>query len=316
MQHQITTTIFFLALVVGGFISPRPLYAQAVSDTSDPSIFHAEVPIFNLFTNEKIDNDLTGKYIRAIYVSFIWVLGILATIMVIYAGIKWIAAAGDAGQIRDAKDMINNAIVGIIIGLTSVILLNTIDNRFTHLSIPTLGPVTRNFYTGALVPEFCSPKIEVSCGQLKKIYTSKDAKENTVDVYCAGTACNLNQVCVLNPISVPVADRLRGGDWASPPSTYYQPQGCVSSVPLAPSTGSFASISSLEVDSDPGATINFSCGQASAPKKKTGTQCPTPASAFFNDKGICYIIGLPGQVVDNPADANKAKLSHTGCPVI
>lgn len=111
------------------------------------AVFDPEIPIPGQFAGpQEVNSDLFGKYVRAIYIYFIWTVGIVATGMVIYAGVKWVAAAGDQGRIRDARDMINNAIIGVIIGLTSVVLLNLLSPGFTTLKIPVTNTVSGSPY--------------------------------------------------------------------------------------------------------------------------------------------------------------------------
>lgn len=114
-----------------------------------PIQFTPEVPLLGFFASPfTITSNTIGEYIRAVFVGFIWIVGILATIMVIYGGIKWIAAAGDAGRINDARDMVNNAVIGLIIALTSVVLLNTISpslTEFKGLSLTNVSPKVAQF---------------------------------------------------------------------------------------------------------------------------------------------------------------------------
>ncbi|NCN07787.1 hypothetical protein GW933_03825 [Candidatus Falkowbacteria bacterium] len=59
-----------------------------------------------------------GKIIQ-IFLSF---LGVIAVIIIIYAGFLWMTAGGDSGKIEKAKSYIKNAVIGVVIILTSYII--------------------------------------------------------------------------------------------------------------------------------------------------------------------------------------------------
>jgi hypothetical protein len=80
--------------------------------------------------------------IQNIYNYSIWVLGIAVFLMVFAAGFKWLTAAGNAGKISEARDMIFKAVIGAILLVSSVIILQTINpdlanNSFTLPKIPS-----------------------------------------------------------------------------------------------------------------------------------------------------------------------------------
>lgn len=114
--------------------SGTPTQLAKGSGSSDTIIFNPEIPIPGLLTKAfAIAPTSIGEYIRAIFVYFIWIVGIVAVVMVMYGGIKWVAAAGNPSRINDARDTINSAIIGVIIALTSVVLLNVINPQLTTL---------------------------------------------------------------------------------------------------------------------------------------------------------------------------------------
>jgi soluble lytic murein transglycosylase-like protein len=87
---------------------------------------------------------LLGVYIRTIFIYFIWIVGLLAVVMVIWGGVQWIMAAGNPTRISAAREHVTNAIIGVVIALTSVVLLNTINPNLTNLS---------NFHLISVEPE-------------------------------------------------------------------------------------------------------------------------------------------------------------------
>lgn len=56
-----------------------------------------------------------NKVVNTIIDVFSWVVGIVAVIMVIFGGFRYITAAGDSTKTKTAKDTILYALIGIII---------------------------------------------------------------------------------------------------------------------------------------------------------------------------------------------------------
>lgn len=121
--------IIFLALAI---LSIAPVSSRAESSVSDKIRFKPEITIPGLLEGEwEIDGTTIAQYIRVMFIVFVWAVGIVATVMVIYGGIKWVAAAGNPGRINDARDIINSAIIGVIIALSSIVLLSIINPGLT-----------------------------------------------------------------------------------------------------------------------------------------------------------------------------------------
>lgn len=62
---------------------------------------------------------------------FLFFLGLVATLMVIYGGIIYVTAAGEQDAVDKAKKIISYSLIGIIIILLSFALVNTIINAGT-----------------------------------------------------------------------------------------------------------------------------------------------------------------------------------------
>ncbi len=138
---------FFLA-VFGAFLLPLMVSAEAFTvtcetgdDTSKvagtPAMVYVPditIPGFTASQKVTISGDTLGLYIRGLFVVMVWTVSVLAVVMIIYGGIKWVAAAGDAGRINDAKDVVMNSVIGLVIALTSVVLLQIINPQLINLT--------------------------------------------------------------------------------------------------------------------------------------------------------------------------------------
>lgn len=79
------------------------------------------------------------------YVNFIvklitGIIVLLGLIMVVIGGYVYMTAGGNANQVGKAKTIIGGALLGIILALTSFLILNTISPQFASgLKEPTFG---------------------------------------------------------------------------------------------------------------------------------------------------------------------------------
>ena len=68
-----------------------------------------------------------AQYIAAMYKYAIVIISILATILIIFAGVQWTISGGSPDKIKSAKQMIARAFTGLAIALGSYALLATIN---------------------------------------------------------------------------------------------------------------------------------------------------------------------------------------------
>ena len=90
-----------------------------------------------------VDETTFGCYVSNFYVWFTGVAGILAVVMIMWAGVQWITAAGNESRITTAKTTMNGAAIGIIILLSSYLLLTWINPALIKLDIPALKSVDK-----------------------------------------------------------------------------------------------------------------------------------------------------------------------------
>jgi len=102
--------------------------------------FTPNVPIPTLFSGaHTVDETLFGTYVNAFYIYFAGVAGILAVVMIMYGGFHYITSLGNPQRMNQGKEIISNALIGLILVLTSYLLLNIINPRLTKLVLPDVG---------------------------------------------------------------------------------------------------------------------------------------------------------------------------------
>lgn len=85
-------------------------------------------------TGGRLSIPYIGQYIAGVFQYSLYVLAGLAVFVVMFAGVRWIFARGNASEITNAKEMITGSIVGLMIALLSYSMLQIIDPRLTTLN--------------------------------------------------------------------------------------------------------------------------------------------------------------------------------------
>ena len=85
--------------------------------------------------------EMIGKYIKAIYKYAIGIVGILAAVVLMFGGVKWLIAGGNAERIGDAKSWIGASLTGLVLTLASYTILYTVNPDLVNFKITTVGDV-------------------------------------------------------------------------------------------------------------------------------------------------------------------------------
>ena len=104
-----------------------------------------------------------GQYIERVFRFFVSVAGVIAGIMIVYAGFKWLTAAGSPEKISDARRKISDASVGLILVLASYLILQTVNPALVRLQLPPTKLVRQ---VSEILPQLkCPPQLtKFLCG--------------------------------------------------------------------------------------------------------------------------------------------------------
>ena len=89
-----------------------------------------------------------GDYIRIVYDFGVILVAIVAVAMVVWGGFKWATSAGNSSQIASAKQNITGALIGLVLALTSWLLLMTINPALVDLKKLEIPPIPLSGYCG------------------------------------------------------------------------------------------------------------------------------------------------------------------------
>ncbi len=111
--------------------------AEALNE--EPIKFTPQVSIPGSSFTAKVSSTLeysTGpiaRYISAFYNYGVGIVGIVAAMMLMIGGIIWLTAAGSSSKIEQAKSIIGSSLVGMVLVMTAVILLRTVNPALVDL---------------------------------------------------------------------------------------------------------------------------------------------------------------------------------------
>lgn len=71
-----------------------------------------------------------GGIVTTVINTMLFIVGILAVIMIIYAGIRYTTAHGDKGQVESAKNTLMYSIVGLVVAIIAYAVVNWVVGLF------------------------------------------------------------------------------------------------------------------------------------------------------------------------------------------
>ncbi|GAH97359.1 unnamed protein product [marine sediment metagenome] len=89
-----------------------------------------------------LSEDVLSLYAKYLVNLCIWTGGILALAGLIYGGILYLISTGKPDRMALAKNQITGAFFGLLILLSSYLILKTLSPQFINLKIPALQPIT------------------------------------------------------------------------------------------------------------------------------------------------------------------------------
>ena len=119
-----------MALVMTGLgvVSSSPVYAancdpkKGIPGALDKGCSHSEGQPEQLDGNQGV--------ITTIINTMLFIVGLLAVIMIIYAGIRFVTAHGDEKQVESARQTIIYSVVGLIVAILAYALVNWVFAQF------------------------------------------------------------------------------------------------------------------------------------------------------------------------------------------
>jgi hypothetical protein len=100
-----------------------------------------------------------GGYLIALYNFLLGAVGIIAMMMLVYGGFRYMTSAGNPAAMGDAKDIFYSAIIGLSLALVSYLIIGTINPELLFTAQPTLSLVgSGSGFSANLPPPSCADK--------------------------------------------------------------------------------------------------------------------------------------------------------------
>jgi len=116
----------------------EPVNLQSeVKVNSEAKPIKLNIPIGDI-TEININDTSFGNYLQAWYDFIIGSIGVIATVMMMWGGFKWLTSRGNSGAVTDAKNIIWSALTGVVLAFLSYSILYFINPETTRIGLPTV----------------------------------------------------------------------------------------------------------------------------------------------------------------------------------
>lgn len=165
---------------------------------------------FQAGTSTKIEDSTAsiGIYVKSIYNYLVGIVGIVAAIVLMLAGVIWLTAGGSPDKVSQAKNLIAGSLTGLVLVLVSYVILRTINPYlvdFRDTTIPKIKPPEKIFlcvkYNEGEMPGEVEVKDDGSIIILKILRTQADINKNEKITKAGGriedtaSQCKEDEVC-------------------------------------------------------------------------------------------------------------------------
>lgn len=133
MKHLLTAALVSVFAIFGAFtlIPATPVMAENVFEkacTTNPDSAVCKSK------DEGATREDAGQRVQAIINTILMVLGIVAVLVIIIAGFRYVTSQGDEAGIKTAKNAILYAVIGLVIAMLAYVIVNFFVFSFTPKS--------------------------------------------------------------------------------------------------------------------------------------------------------------------------------------
>ncbi len=122
MINKITVAVAALAIVTSGLISGSAFAATSSSISCPADLPNRDLICASSTGGESKLINTVSNVLTAIY----GIVGILAVVMIVVGGVKYMTSQGDPGKLQSAKNTIMYSIIGLVVVLAAFAITNFI----------------------------------------------------------------------------------------------------------------------------------------------------------------------------------------------
>ena len=93
---------------------------------------------------ESTDTSTLEGFLRGLYLFVMWTVGIAAMFMIMIGGFWYLTSAGNTSRTGEAKKIITNALIGLLVALVTWLLLYVINPDFVNVDLRSLEDIIIN----------------------------------------------------------------------------------------------------------------------------------------------------------------------------
>lgn len=112
--------------------------ALAATECGKTFCFNVAIGNMTGFDISPQGNSILGEYIATWYGFLLGTVGIMATLMIMWGGFKYLTSRGDKGMIDSAKNIIISAITGVVLAFGSYTILSVVNPALLKINMPGL----------------------------------------------------------------------------------------------------------------------------------------------------------------------------------
>lgn len=171
-----------LGLLLSAYLA-TPIPAQAVSTIT--YVRDISYTLEQPFGGETIIQSW-GQYIQLVYQFAVTLVSIIAVVLIMLGGVRWIVAAGNESAITEAKEMITSALMGLVIALLSYTLLVFINPKLVEQSFSVAKIPVPNSDLNFWKREWCNTKSPAIASE--SCNSATGGTQQCSEVVCGDTA--------------------------------------------------------------------------------------------------------------------------------
>lgn len=124
MKQRIKSFAIMLGLILGISSAMLPAPAGAIN------VFNGACKGNNNAEVCKAKSDSINPLVQTIINTLLFAVGIIAVIMIIIGGIRYVSSNGDSSQITSAKNTIMYSVIGLIVSLMAFAIVSFVVGQF------------------------------------------------------------------------------------------------------------------------------------------------------------------------------------------
>jgi len=102
---------------------------------------------------ESTDTSTLEGFLRGLYLFVMWTVGIAAMFMIMIGGFWYLTSAGNTSRTGEAKKIITNALIGLLVALVTWLLLYVINPDFVNVDLRSLEAIHISSEEGLQYPD-------------------------------------------------------------------------------------------------------------------------------------------------------------------